>query len=113
MIVNFFLSDEIPKAKPLTREKYVLFVGNPGVGKSTMLNCIMNLRCLENLSNENKFKSGLSYGSGMTFQLDIKKLDDVTYMDTPGLEDTKKRKEAAQAITEALKKVVTIRLYLW
>ena len=40
----------------------------------------------------------------MTYQLDTKVVEGITYMDTPGLDDTNKKKEAAEAITNALKK---------
>ena len=40
----------------------------------------------------------------MTFQLDLQKHNEITYIDTPGLSDTKLRQQAARAITEALKK---------
>lgn len=77
----------------------IIFVGNPGTGKSTILNGI--------IGDENvKFKSGVSYGGGMTSSLQWAKDDNTGYHygDTPGLSDVKLRKEAAQAITEALKK---------
>jgi len=86
------------------KKKYLLFAGNPGVGKSTLLNCIMNRRSCGKLGENQIFKSGISMGSGMTFELDIKQIDGVIYMDTPGLEDIKMRKQAAKAITEALKR---------
>ena len=49
------------------------------------------------------FKSGVSFGKGMTYQLDKKTHNGITYLDTPGLADIKMRKEAAKAITDGLK----------
>lgn len=74
----------------------ILVAGNPGCGKSTFLNCLMGKR---------GFKSGLSYGSGMTYELDKVKSKNEKYcfLDTPGLNDEEKREQAAQAITRALK----------
>merc|ERR1711871_1496484 len=71
-----------------------LVVGNPGVGKSTILNSIVGKAV---------FKSGVSYGKGLTFELDTVKEGAHTYMDTPGLADMQMRKQAAAAITQALK----------
>lgn len=73
----------------------IIAIGNPGSGKSTTLNY---------LAQEDLFKSGLSYGSGMTGALDSKVANGITYSDTPGLNDAGKRKAAGKAITEALKK---------
>ena len=84
--------------------EYVLVAGNLQIGKSTTLNCLMEMRNSKPLKDDQKFQSGLTIGSGMTYQLDTKCLNGVTYMDTPGLDDTKKRKQAAEAITQALKK---------
>ena len=83
-----------PKQPIIPLKKNILVVGNPGAGKSTLLNTI-----LQNVY----FKSGSSIGSGLTFQLDCKEVNGVTYMDTPGLIDISKRKAAAEAITKALR----------
>ena len=75
-------------------KKYRLFIGNPGVGKSTLVNC---------LTQKVLFKNGVSIGSGMTYQMEKQEHDGIVYMDTPGLADIKLRKAAAEAITKALK----------
>lgn len=49
------------------------------------------------------FKSGLSVGKGLTYALDTRTCGNRTFMDTPGLEDIRMRKEAASAITKALR----------
>jgi len=78
-----------------------LFVGNPGVGKSTLLNCLM----AENIAKQDTlFKSGISIASGLTSQLGERFVGSKIYLDTPGLQDVKMRKVAAEAITMALKK---------
>lgn len=69
-------------------------VGNPGAGKSTLLNY---------LACEVLFKSGRSIGKGLTYQLDIKKSNRGTFIDTPGLADKWLRKKAGEAISTALK----------
>uniref|UniRef100_A0A7M5XC70 G domain-containing protein n=1 Tax=Clytia hemisphaerica TaxID=252671 RepID=A0A7M5XC70_9CNID len=84
--------------------KYLLVAGNPGSGKSTVLNCLMQSRSSEMLQEDQRFQSGVSIGSGMTYQLDVKELNGIVYMDTPGLDDIDKRKQAAEAITQALKR---------
>ena len=75
-------------------QRYRLFIGNPGVGKSTLVNC---------LAQKILFKSGVSIGSGMTYQMERQEHGGIVYMDTPGLADIKIRKAAAEAITTALK----------
>jgi len=70
-----------------------LFIGNPGTGKSTLINCIIG---------EVMFKSGVSIGSGLTYQMDVAKTSKGTFYDTPGLDDVKIREKAAQEIKKAL-----------
>lgn len=83
-------------------QQKILFIGNPGVGKSTLLNAYM--KDLHNsVDKDHYFKSGLSIGKGMTYKLDTRELGNHTFMDTPGLEDIRMREKAAAAITEALK----------
>jgi hypothetical protein len=72
-----------------------VFVGNPGGGKSTLLN---------SLTESNVFASGVSYGGGKTSALQHYEFNQISFYDTPGLADTKLRKEAAEAITKVFKK---------
>ena len=54
----------------------IIAVGNPGVGKS----CILN-----SLAGEKLFESGLSIGTGKTYELDIKRSKTGhQFIDTPG-----------------------------
>ncbi len=70
-------------------------IGNPGTGKSTLLNGLLG---------QVKFKSGVGFGNGLTFQLQIEKMaSGAKLMDTPGLSDLKMREQAAAAVNEALK----------
>lgn len=88
--------------KSALTKKHILFIGNPGVGKSTLLNCIMQR---QRKSDEiSFFKSGLSFGRGLTSELGEQIVCGINYMDTPGLQDVKMRKQAARSITNALKK---------
>jgi len=72
----------------------IIAIGNPGAGKSTTLNY---------LAQEVVFKSGVAIGSGLTFEFDKRTVNNITYCDTPGLNDAGKREAAGKAITEALK----------
>ena len=58
-----------------------------------------------------QFKSGVVFGSGLTFQLDKFQKNGVSYMDTPGLSDISKRKQAAAAITKALREEGHFRVF--
>lgn len=70
-----------------------LFLGNPGTGKSTLINCLIG---------KPKLKSGLSWGGGLTQAYHRVEHNGDAYMDTPGLADSSIAKQAAKAITEAL-----------
>lgn len=68
--------------------------GNPGVGKSTLMNM---------LAQKLLFKSGVSFGAGMTVNLQKEETEEYILMDTPGLTDIERRKEAAKQIETAMK----------
>eukprot|EP00558_Chaetoceros_sp_UNC1202_P005408 CAMPEP_0197237186 /NCGR_PEP_ID=MMETSP1429-20130617/4087_1 /TAXON_ID=49237 /ORGANISM="Chaetoceros sp., Strain UNC1202" /LENGTH=333 /DNA_ID=CAMNT_0042696147 /DNA_START=44 /DNA_END=1045 /DNA_ORIENTATION=+ len=74
----------------------IIFIGNPGTGKSTLLNGTLG---------KSKFKSGVSYGRGMTTVLQMEQDSNtgIWYGDTPGLADVDLRQKAAAEITQALK----------
>jgi GTP-binding protein EngB required for normal cell division len=74
----------------------VILLGNPGVGKSTILRTISGL----------EFESGVSFGAGLTTELQFEKSPfnpNLSFGDTPGLADPELRAKAAVAITKALK----------
>jgi len=78
-----------------TRTKDVIFCGNPGVGKSTLLSSITG----------EIFKSGVSWAKGLTQELEWKvssNLPGYRFADTPGLADAELAKQAGEAITQAL-----------
>ena len=90
---------------PLSREeatqpKYTLFVGNPGHGKSTLLNGIVQ---------DLAFESGVSICSAMTKEVKWREHPEGSmnyYGDTPGLNDVsiEASKKAAAQIETGLKK---------
>ena len=79
--------------KSLALSQYRLFIGHPGVGKSTLADCVAG-RLL--------FKSGLTFGSGTTYRLEKEIHGGIMYLNTPGLADICMQSAAASAITEAL-----------
>jgi hypothetical protein len=79
-----------------------VFLGNPGTGKSTLINCLLGA---------NKVKSGLSWGGGLTQGYQQFEKDDIVYMDTPGLADQTIESQAARSITEALQQGGTYKLF--
>jgi GTP-binding protein EngB required for normal cell division len=74
-----------------------LVIGNPGIGKSTLLNALT--------PEQPPFQSGVSYSSGMTQRLQMKIDKNNYFMDTPGLADADrvKARQAAEEITKSLK----------
>mmetsp|Transcript_87120 Transcript_87120/g.172956 ORF Transcript_87120/g.172956 Transcript_87120/m.172956 type:complete len:254 (-) Transcript_87120:881-1642(-) len=80
---------------PALADSSLVMIGNPGGGKSTAMNCLVE---------EHLFKSGTSPdGCGVTYQLDSREHQGIRYTGTPGLADIDLRKAAAAAIQKALR----------
>jgi putative ribosome biogenesis GTPase RsgA len=75
-----------------TRNHTIIFVGNPGVGKSTLLSGLVGTA---------EFKSGICFGTGLTTAVQSyhDPLTGNDFVDTPGLADVKMREEAADEIS--------------
>jgi GTP-binding protein EngB required for normal cell division len=91
------------KVMSLSKEEkvHIVLVGNPGVGKSTILN---------SLCGQIHFRSGVSYGSGLTTCLQEVELANLVYADTPGLADAELREQAAKEIERLFRSVRRIKL---
>lgn len=76
-------------------------VGNPGAGKSTILNGI---------AGSSVFKSGINLGCGLTSKLQTYKDGDVTLYDTPGLSDIDHVKQAGAELDALLRKDINLSL---
>ncbi|KAI0563704.1 HSR1-like GTP-binding protein [Gracilaria domingensis] len=72
----------------------IVLVGNPGVGKSTILNTLVG---------KAEFESGLSLGGGRTMKMKSYRQGEYEFVDTPGLEDVQHRETAANEISLALR----------
>ncbi|KAF2072463.1 hypothetical protein CYY_006218 [Polysphondylium violaceum] len=73
----------------------VAMYGNPGSGKSTLLSTLMK--------KPGGFPSGISHVTGLTRTHQSITVDNVMYIDTPGLADAKDRELAAKEIEHSLK----------
>ncbi|KAF2070894.1 hypothetical protein CYY_007795 [Polysphondylium violaceum] len=69
--------------------------GNPGCGKSTLLSTL--------IKRPGEFPSGISHITGLTKERKFITVDNVMYMDTPGLADANNRDFAAKEIEHSLK----------
>lgn len=94
--VELDCSDAASRPAECSTLENFLFIGNPGTGKSTLINGMIGRPV---------FKSGTSVtGSGVTYKFDKRAISGKgIFMDTPGLSDETLRQAAAKSITAALK----------
>lgn len=81
--------------------RHIAMIGNPGTGKSTLLN---------GLAGKPVFDAGFSLGGGLTKDMSSFSLSKLTLYDTPGLNDVIHRMEAARQIQRLLDISEDIRL---
>lgn len=79
----------------------IALVGNPGSGKSTILNGIVGQKA---------FKSGLSLGTGLTSVLQPYEINGMLLFDTPGLADIEKKKQAGKELDRMLCEAVPVKI---
>lgn len=70
-----------------------MFLGNPGAGKSTILNALLG---------QVVFTSGPSIGHGLKKNAISSSANGIQFFDTPGLDDSRYRDDAAAEISRVL-----------
>lgn len=89
----FFIMVLIASSEYIFAGNFILFLGNPGTGKSSIINSLLQ---------EEVVKSGLSAGGGLTKQFQRVSKNGLDFIDTPGLSDSTMEEEAALEIEKAL-----------
>jgi len=79
----------------------IICIGNPGSGKSTLLNAMVGRIA---------FASGMSAGSGLTTRLEEAAYENTTYIDTPGLADSRRREQAADNLNKLFRNAGSYRI---
>lgn len=79
----------------------MVMTGNPGVGKSTIANTLIG---------HVEFQSGVYVERGANSVLQTYTAGDITYADTPGLDDVETRKRAALEISRAVNEGASLKL---
>lgn len=102
-LLSFYLfSMALFSADAANRPEYFMFIGNPGVGKSAIINSLIGKVVAQ---------SGISPGAGLTKFFSSYAHNGKQYFDTPGLADIELREKAAVEIESALKKDGNYRLF--